>query len=629
MRACWHFFRFGKLVFALILCGFAAMLPASHVSTLAQEEPCLPAEPRRSEDTISTMEEKSLAFEEVITPGGIYEEYDFGLDTTSTPPGAIVPVLSKSIAGIENTSWYQYDEADTTVVRANTDGSCDYGLMQVNSGQNDLFSKTPSLRSDTRGNIAAGTEVLAQKWDEGVPGGGDVPVVNDTDPELLIHWYYALSAYNGGPSGNTWVNNPNCGQDDFRGQCLGSNFAASRSDGATWDALSPRDFPYQERVLYNLEYPRFPEHVPAQWVVGQIGLLAETSSMHYGIRPDDALFRTEENTSLAPNILLFQHYPPTAYTILPEQPLTFAFDLPLAANVTIEVLDAADNTVATLVDKKPFPAGWSTETRPITVPILPGYAYRIFAERGTAQDVTTWYVGQYTQDITRSNANPPLRLYLALILGGSIRSDDEPGGNLVRNGDFSEPSPLPDQATQPAYWQVQTMINTEDGRYSEPLEAYTAVVGSRMQLRAAPRARQEIRQRVALPPSTSGDHGIVFEIEVADMPPNSQSRLEVRYRSVKDGQVRWESLSTYTIDDNGMRAAHSRTVSVESSAIILSFLATFDAQDATTRFLIDDVQVRRSAVECVPGEPCGQLIGSVGSEGHGECPQVCSIVSHP
>jgi hypothetical protein len=554
-----------------------------------QDTTCLPVETRRPEDTVSTPAEKSLAFEAVITSDGVYGDYRFVLDTSSTPSGAIVPVLSQSIAGLES-SWSQYTETNETILGVNTDGTCDYGMMQVNSGQAYLFNKTPSLRSDTQGNIAAGTEILAQKWNEGVPGGGDLPVVNDMDPERLLNWYYALSAYNGGPAGNVWVNNPNCGQDNFRGECLGSNFAPSRSDGAEWLQLPVSNFPYQERVWYNLEYPRFPENETAQWIVGRTGLLTTTGAITTGLRPDDALFRTEEQTSRAPNLLLFQHYSPRANIALPQQQLTFAFDLPRRANVTIEILDAQQNEIVggTVVAAESFPAGWTHVTRPIPFSVERDYSYRIRAEIGDPSDVTTWYIGQYVQPL-RLFFDPIslFRLYLPFTVKGTTPSRSSTG--ILRNGDFAIRSPLPGQSQQPAYWDIQTIINTEDGTYAGSLNDYTFLCDEQLCFKVAPRAREEIRQRPRF--VGTGDYVLSFDATVSDKPSGSETALIVRIRPIQDGATSWTTLLTLEHHEEG----HYRTEILDMHhPFILSFLVLADDTDAETRFTLDNVRMHYS-----------------------------------
>jgi hypothetical protein len=574
---------------------------------------------------------KSLAFEAVVQADGRYGDYTFRLNTRQTPPGFILPVLPQSIAGIES-GWTQYDAGNMTVRNINVNGSCDDGMLQVNSDEG-LSNLQPSYLSDVRGNIAAGTQVLAGKWNSGAPGVPDgLPVVNDIDPEPLIHWYHALSAYNGGPAGNSWANNPNCGQPGFLGDCDEFDYRRSRElfeenddDEFLWTSLgrnAPGSFPYQERVLYNLAFPIYPQLRDvgvAQWKFGYPGLIDTLAARNSGILPDDSLFQSDlgdnpaaaGDTSLAPNILLFTHYPPEAVAGVAQQPLTFAFDLPLDANVTIDLLDTTNDPIpnTTLINAEPFPAGWSTVTRRVNQPLPAGAGYRIVVERGDRADATTWYVGQYRQAITIVPPPAPAatvaQTYLPLIGQGAAALP----ANLVRNGDFADCSPLPGQTTQPAYWQVQTIINTEDGIHDLRLDSYTGLPGTRMRLRAAPRARQEIRQRMAIP--ERGNHTFSFEVEVANMPPDSLSQLAVRVRPVGPGPVRWNTLRTYTLADNGTREPYTVTLPVTNAAIILSFLATFDAHDGadlnnaeTTRFLIDNVQVRPGAFDCVPPGPC-------------------------
>jgi hypothetical protein len=431
----------------------------------------------------------SLAFEEVVQSTGIYEDYTFQLDTSQTPPGFMLPVLPKSIAGIES-SWHQYADDGLTTRGFNRDQdgtifSCDDGIMQVNSAD-ELTALQPPYLADVRGNIAAGAQILSGKWNNGVPGAtSGIPVVNDSDPGMLIHWYHALSAYNGGPAGNEWSNNPNCGQDNFLGECNQFDYSRSREfseedeaneaiDEFVWTKLglfgSTVVFPYQERVLYNLAVPLFPETAATrQWQVGYLAIRDDLGVRNFGILPSDTLFQSDlgadpaaaGDTSLAPNILLFPHYPPMAFEDVPQQSLTFEFDLPLPADVTIDLLDANDDPIpnTTVVDDEGFPAGWSTVTRRINIPIQAGYAYRIMVERGERENPVTWYVGQYIDEITIAPdlpPPPPQQIYLPIIIKPGIPS----GINLIRNGDFSQRSPLPDQATQPAYWQPHIIAVT-------------------------------------------------------------------------------------------------------------------------------------------------------------------------
>ena len=111
---------------------------------------------------------------------------------------------------------------------------CGYGIMQVTSTiDNDggLPSRYEALAvSHFAYNIAAGTGILAEKWNEDF-----FPVVGDSDPSYLESWYYALWAYNGW----AWVNHPgNPAYDPGRAPY---DCDDDRSD---WG-----EYPYQEKVL--------------------------------------------------------------------------------------------------------------------------------------------------------------------------------------------------------------------------------------------------------------------------------------------------------------------------------------------------------------------------------------------
>ncbi len=238
---------------------------------------------------------------ETIVSAGQYGDYDLRLDTSQTPPGTLLPILVMGIAAIENTSWQQYGSDGRTLVGVNDDGSCDYGLLQINAANTVLFSYRPSLLSDTAGNVAAGSFWFIEKWRFGLPGQPG-PAVNDLDPLMPMNWLYALTNYNGGPTAEGWANNPNCGKATVQFKCYGANFQKSHDEQFSrewdWYDLLPENYPYQERVPYNLAFPRAPtrdgELFTPQWIVGPLGLRSSSRPGDYGIRPDDALFITPD-----------------------------------------------------------------------------------------------------------------------------------------------------------------------------------------------------------------------------------------------------------------------------------------------------------------------------------------------
>jgi hypothetical protein len=287
--------------------------------------------------------------------------------------------------------------------------------MQINRGPtaapNPLFGFTSSptvntnLCNNTRANIAAGATRLAALWEMGRTG--NLPVVNDQNPRFPINWYYALSSYNGGPANRISdppvgrrVNNPNC--DGEKSYCDGApndpdnilpDYELSRDPGARWlptpelPALPVNVYPYQERVLYNMQFPRQPTRT--QWTGADIGLRAtRVNDRETGIIPADSLFEgIDANTgarfSRAPDLLLFR----TQIGIVNQRTfpaeITIAYDLPIAANVTIELLDADDTPIDILVSARRLPepgAAFNIERFPYSGSIGPGYGYRIRAE---------------------------------------------------------------------------------------------------------------------------------------------------------------------------------------------------------------------------------------------------------
>lgn len=183
----------------------------------------------------------------LLTPAGYTFKPNAGFfdDSTNGEYSALLAILTNALAAVE-TGWRQYNSVDNwTTTRGNS--SCDWGILQINEGSG-LFTREPSLMTDTRGNIAAGAEQLVTKWNNGI--NGPEAVVNDQDPQRLINWYHALSSYNGGPQGAAgWRNNPNCGSEVIPG-CGLADYSPSRVEIADWGALKRENYPYQERALH-------------------------------------------------------------------------------------------------------------------------------------------------------------------------------------------------------------------------------------------------------------------------------------------------------------------------------------------------------------------------------------------
>lgn len=541
-----------------------------------------------------TFVEKQRLFNDIITMPGIYGDdgdyvFSYLPDSTLTP--AIMQALLKSMAGIES-RWQQYAEG----LPNQEDGQtllgkllpCDYGMLQINEQNGDLFALNPSLRSTTRGNIAAGATRLANVWNQGfVIGTGGTPIVNNNDPEQLINWYYAIASYNGGPKSG-WANNPNCGT---LLRCEGEvSYQGSRDPNApnntiwNWRDIDPASYPYQERVFYNLVVPRYPGNNPIRlWDVEQLGFMPVNTPVNYGIRPDDSIF-LRDGRSFHPNLLLFRHRPINNNRAI-------EYDLPLSARVTITILDANNQIVGTPVLSDTYrAAGWHTEL--VTSAIEAGYSYRIRAERGNINDPVTYYVGQYRQRFLPVDA-PDLTRVAAQVYLPVIDLEPPPAPeDLIRNGDFTliEPGGI---ANRPRYWDIQAILTAgRDGTPAGLVSNHVGIDNDRFHLEAAPNARFEITQRVR--PEYAGQYTLYFDVELQDLQPGSQLLVRVRPAEghpdpFTPGQ--WQSRGTIDPSScsNTATCSFGTTFPALTKPVIISFVATFGPTDTTSEIFLDNI----------------------------------------
>ncbi|MFN8638619.1 MAG: hypothetical protein U0360_03990 [Dehalococcoidia bacterium] len=130
-----------------------------------------------------------------------------------TPGVARVPTtLLKSIAWIESTMTMAHRNVTfESTGPALVSFDCGHGIMQVTTGMtvplgsNDRPSTNQALIATHYAyNIARGTEILAEKWNEAPERRPIVGVDTNSDPTLVENWYYATWAYNGftGPGAN-------------------------------------------------------------------------------------------------------------------------------------------------------------------------------------------------------------------------------------------------------------------------------------------------------------------------------------------------------------------------------------------------------------------------------------------
>ncbi|MBB5868384.1 hypothetical protein F4553_001763 [Allocatelliglobosispora scoriae] len=166
---------------------------------------------------------------------------------------------------------------------------CGYGIMQFTDGMRLAgrerpgetalpYDKQRAVALDFATNVAAGLQLLQQKWNQ-TRGAG--LTVNNGDPKYLENWFFAIWAYNSGfhadqgdgsAWGVGWLNNP-----------ANPNYPANRSsflDTTMADAAHPQDWPYPEKVLgfagHPIELPEAPGVTvaafrPAVWNGGPDG----------------------------------------------------------------------------------------------------------------------------------------------------------------------------------------------------------------------------------------------------------------------------------------------------------------------------------------------------------------------
>ncbi|MET8174268.1 NocE [Streptomyces clavifer] len=146
------------------------------------------------------------------------------------------------------------------------DSDCGYGIVQVTDGMRKAGREKPgetalsvqkqeAIALDYTANIAAGVNILVDKWNQTHSAG---MTVNDGGPGYIENWFFALWAYNsgfypqssagshGGHWGVGYTNNPaNALWKANRTPFLES---AAGSDDYS-HAAHPQDWPYQEKVI--------------------------------------------------------------------------------------------------------------------------------------------------------------------------------------------------------------------------------------------------------------------------------------------------------------------------------------------------------------------------------------------
>lgn len=199
--------------------------------------------------------------------------------TTTTVPRIVYEAIMAQESNFNQASWHapsgnagdpliaDYYGAAGDIVSINYPGAdCGYGLGQVTDGMHvgdHVLSARGQVKVavDYQDNIAAGLQILEQKWNDLYADG---IIANNGDPKYLENWYFAAWAYNAGeqPGGHYnptgcdpgpdctgphgtwglgWTNNPdNLDYPPSRKPFLQLTYA---------DAAHPSNWPYQERVI--------------------------------------------------------------------------------------------------------------------------------------------------------------------------------------------------------------------------------------------------------------------------------------------------------------------------------------------------------------------------------------------
>ncbi len=179
-------------------------------------------------------------------------------------------------------SWYG-DEGNYTYVDW-ADSDCGYGIAQITSGMclagysgctNPMpYEDQLAIAVDYQANIAAGVQLLADKWNELYADGIKA---NGADAKYIEDWYFAIWDYNSGLEPNAangnktgctpgpkctdsdgnwglgWADNPaNDAYPPDRPSFLNQSGAKAPDGGsyvASWELAHPQYWPYQEKVI--------------------------------------------------------------------------------------------------------------------------------------------------------------------------------------------------------------------------------------------------------------------------------------------------------------------------------------------------------------------------------------------
>ncbi|WP_236246529.1 hypothetical protein [Streptomyces sp. CC210A] len=201
------------------------------------------------------------------------------------------------------------------------EADCGYGITQVTDhmrlagreggkgGKAWDYQKQRAVALDYTANIAAGLQILSEKWNQTRRAG---LIANNGDVSKPENWYFALWSYNSGfypdkgdgsPWGVGWANNPANPEWDAGRTPFMEDFSGTEEPH---DAAHPQDWPYQEKVLGFAAHPpayleapgkMVPAFRPASWngLPGPAQIPGTAKHHRAQLKAPEGLFCTEAN----------------------------------------------------------------------------------------------------------------------------------------------------------------------------------------------------------------------------------------------------------------------------------------------------------------------------------------------
>ncbi|MEW2373374.1 hypothetical protein AB0940_28975 [Streptomyces sp. NPDC006656] len=193
------------------------------------------------------------------------------------------------------------------------EADCGYGITQVTDGMRKHGKEKPGERAlttlqqeavalDYTANIAAGVNILADKWNQTHDDG---LIANNGDPKWVENWFFALWAYNAGyypkaqaaQNGGQWgvgfTNNP--ANPLWKANRTPFLENASGKDDYS-HAAHPQDWPYQEKVMGWAQRPLEALESPGTMVSGFRYAWWNTPALRTAAKPAEGLFCTAANS---------------------------------------------------------------------------------------------------------------------------------------------------------------------------------------------------------------------------------------------------------------------------------------------------------------------------------------------